>query len=89
MMNSFERRMGRQTRREGKFYNNSDARLDKSRGFRLAGAIFGERTPYRAGMSMGFDFLHEDSFGPDNHYDSRESISSSNGPGDYSYGGIE
>ena len=84
-MDSFERRQARQTRRENKFYRNSDARLDRMREFRMAGEIFGNRFPYRSGMSMGFNFLHEDSFGPDDDYGTRESISSSSGPGDYSF----
>ena len=85
-MDSFERRQARQTRRENKFYGNSDARLDKMREFRMAGAIFGNRSPYRSGMSMGFNFLHEDSFGPDNDYGTREAISSNNTvQGDYSF----
>ena len=88
-MDAFNRRMGRATRREGRFYDKSERRLDAARELRMAGAIFGQRGPYRSGMSMGFNFLHEDEFGPDNDYGTREAISSSSGPGDYSFDGIE
>lgn len=77
--------MARQSRRENRMVGKSDRRLDRIE-MRMAGAIFG---PYRSGMSMGFDFLHEDDFGPDNHYASVEGISSMSYPGDYSSGGIE
>ena len=89
MRDSYERRMARMSRREGKSYDKHDTRLDKMREFRMAGEIFGNRSPYRSGMSMGFDFLHEDRFGPDNHFGTREAISSSSGPGDYIDVGID
>ena len=40
-------------------------------------------------MAMGFNYLHEDAFGPDDHYGSRDFIDSSSGPGDYIAVGIE
>ena len=88
-MDAFNRRMGRATRRENKFYEKSDRRLDGIREMRMAGAIFGNRGPYRGGMAMGFNFLHEDGFGPDDDYGSIDPISSSSGPGDYSFDGSE
>ena len=82
-MDSYQRRTGRQSRREGKLEYGVERRVEGSRPFRLAGAIFGERGPYRSGRSMGFGFLHEDSFGPDDDYGTVDPISSSSGPGDY------
>ena len=87
--NSFDRRMARASKRDGKMTHNSEVRLDKMRELRMAGAILGNRVPYRSGMSMGFDFLHEDSFGPDDHFGTRDVIDRNSGPGDYIVAGIE
>ena len=88
-MDAFSRRMSRATRREGRFYDKSERRLDAMRELRMAGDIFGSQRPYRSGMAMGFNYLHEDAFGPDDHYGSRDFIDSSSGPGDYIVAGIE
>ena len=64
-------------------------RMLDTRPMRMAGQIFGEEGPYRKGRSMGFAFLHEDMFGPDNHYDTVDPITHSTSQVDGSYFGIE